>query len=44
VASIIVWGKMARLDFGGKPGVKRWLDKCLARPAYRRLRERKAAS
>ena len=44
VASIIVWGKIARLDFGGKPGVKRWLDKCLARPAYRRLRERKAAS
>ena len=44
VASILVWGKMARLDFGGQPGVKRWLDKCLARPAYRRLRERKAAS
>ena len=40
VASILVWGKMARLDFTAYPDLKRWLDACLARPAYGRLRER----
>ena len=40
VASILVWGKMARLDFTAYPDLKRWLDTCLARPAYGRLRER----
>jgi glutathione S-transferase len=38
VASILVWGKMARLDFSAHPEVTRWLDGCLARPAYRRVR------
>jgi glutathione S-transferase len=40
VASILVWGKMARLDMSGHPKTTRWLDGCLARPAYRRVRER----
>ncbi|MFO1110238.1 MAG: glutathione S-transferase family protein [Bradyrhizobium sp.] len=40
VASILIWGKMARMDLSPYPDLKRWLDACLARPAYRRLRER----
>ena len=40
VASILVWGKMARLDLLNHPEVARWLDACLARPTYHRLRER----
>ena len=40
VASILVWGKMGRLDFSPYPEVGRWLDACLARPAYGRVRER----
>ena len=42
VASILVWGKMARLDLSAHPNVARWLNVCLTRPAYRRVRERKA--
>ena len=42
VASILVWGKMARLDLTAFPDVKRWLGDCLARPAYGRLRDRKS--
>ena len=38
VASILVWGKMARLGLSDHPELKRWLDDCLARPAYRRVR------
>jgi glutathione S-transferase len=38
VASILVWGKMARLELSAYPDLKRWLDACLARPAYERLR------
>jgi glutathione S-transferase len=37
-ASILVWGKMARLNLAAHPEVSRWLDGCLARPAYRRVR------
>jgi glutathione S-transferase len=40
VASILVWGKMGRLDLSPHPEVARWLDACLARPAYGRVRER----
>ncbi len=39
VASILVWGKMARLGLSNHPELKRWLDDCLARPAYRRVRD-----
>src|SRR5512146_41312 len=41
VASILVWGKMGRLDFSPHPHVARWLDACLARPAYGRVRNRR---
>jgi glutathione S-transferase len=40
VASILVWGKMARLDMATHPEAKRWLDACLARSAYGRVRDR----
>lgn len=43
VASILVWGKMARLGLSSHPEVKRWLDKCLARPAYGRVRDWKSS-
>ena len=39
VASILAWGRASRLDFSGHPNVGRWLEKSLARPAYRRVRE-----
>jgi glutathione S-transferase len=39
VASILVWGKMARLSLTAHPELKRWLDNCLARPAYGRVRD-----
>ncbi|MGA8585785.1 MAG: glutathione S-transferase family protein [Roseiarcus sp.] len=42
VASILMWGKMARLDFSAHANVARWLDVCLTRPAYRRFRDRTA--
>ena len=40
VASILAWGKMSRLDFSAHPALAKWLDACLARPAYGRVRER----
>jgi glutathione S-transferase len=39
VASILAWGKMSRLDLSAHPEVTRWLNKCLSRPAYGRVRE-----
>jgi glutathione S-transferase len=42
VASILVWGKMARLALSAHSEVKRWLDGCLARPAYGRVRARRS--
>jgi glutathione S-transferase len=42
VASILVWGKMARLNLSAYPNVARWLNVCLTRPAYGRVRERTA--
>ncbi len=44
VASILVWGKMARLDLSPHSGVTRWLDDSLARPAYGRVRNRTGPS
>jgi len=38
VASILVWGKMARLDLSAYPRLAKWLNACLQRPAYARLR------
>jgi glutathione S-transferase len=40
VAGILAWGKMAKLDLSPHPHVKQWLDRCMARPAYKRVRER----
>jgi glutathione S-transferase len=40
VASILAWGKMGRLGFSAWPVLAKWLDACLARPAYGRVRER----
>src|SRR5262249_42544155 len=40
LASILVWEKMSRLDLSAHLDVARWLDSCLARPAYRRVRDR----
>jgi len=41
VASILAWGKMARLDLSAHREATRWLDNCLARPAYGRVRARR---
>ena len=40
VASILVWGKIARLDMSIHPEATRWLHGCLARAAYGRARDR----
>ncbi len=39
VASILAWGRIARLNFSTHPNVARWLDACLKRPAQLRVRE-----
>ena len=39
VAGILMWGKMARIDLSAYPELTRWLDACLARPAYVRMRD-----
>ena len=39
VAGILIWAKMARLDLSAHPNLTRWLNACLARPAYARLRD-----
>jgi glutathione S-transferase len=40
VASILAWGRMSRLNLSAHPALAKWLDGCLARPAYGRVRER----
>jgi len=39
VASILPWGKMARLNLSEFPEASRWLNSCFARPAYNRVRD-----
>ena len=39
VAGILVWGKLARMELSAYPNLTRWLDACLARPAYARVRD-----
>jgi glutathione S-transferase len=39
VASVVTWGKAARLDLSPYREISRWLEDCLSRPAYKRLRE-----
>jgi glutathione S-transferase len=40
VASVVAWGKIVRLDLSAYPDLTKWLDICLARPAYERVRGR----
>lgn len=44
VASVFSWGKTARLDLSAYPNLKRWLDACLGRPAFLRVREMQKAA
>jgi glutathione S-transferase len=39
VAVILSWASRAQMDLSFVPEVNRWLDACLARPAYLRVRE-----
>ena len=39
VASILAWGRIARLNFSAHANVARWLDACLKRSAQLRVRE-----
>lgn len=39
VASVLAWGKMVRLNLSAHSEVASWLDDCLARPAYGRVRD-----
>lgn len=38
VASVLSWAKTARLDLSAYPNVARWLDACLGREAYGRVK------
>ena len=38
VASVLAWAKTGRLDLSPYPNLAKWLDACLARPAYGRVR------
>lgn len=39
VASVLSWAKTGRLDLSPYPNVVRWLDACLGRPAYGRVKD-----
>jgi glutathione S-transferase len=39
VASILAWGKMARLNLSDFSELSRWLNSCFARSAYNRVRD-----
>jgi glutathione S-transferase len=39
VAVMLSWARRAEMDFSFVPEVDRWLHACLARPAYRRVRD-----
>jgi glutathione S-transferase len=43
VASVLSWAKGARLDLGAYPNISRWLDACLGRPAFGKVREMQKA-
>lgn len=38
VASVCSWAKLIKYDLDSVPNVKAWLDRCLARPAYKAAR------
>jgi glutathione S-transferase len=35
LASVLSWAKLTKIDLSGVPDVAAWLDRCLARPAFR---------
>jgi glutathione S-transferase len=39
VAVVLSWASRAQMDLSSVPEVNRWLDACLARPAYLRVRD-----
>lgn len=39
VASILAWGKMTKLDFSPYPNLVAWLDRCLAREAFQKVKD-----
>jgi glutathione S-transferase len=41
LASIMSWSKPIKYDFGPFPNAGVWLDRCLARPAYKSARSTK---
>jgi len=41
LASICSWSKPIKFDFGPFPNADAWLDRCLARPAYKAARGNK---
>jgi glutathione S-transferase len=41
LASILSWSKPIKYDFGPFPNLAAWLDRCLARPAYKAARSAK---
>ena len=40
VASLFPWAKMAGIDLAPHAALARWVDRCLARPAFERARLR----
>lgn len=43
VASVLSWAKGARLDLSAYPNLSKWLDACLGRPAFGKVREMQKA-
>ena len=41
LASVLSWSKPIKFDFGPYPNAGAWLDRCLARPAYKAARATK---
>jgi glutathione S-transferase len=39
VASVLAWALFAKVDLGKTPNVKRWLQECVARPAFAKARQ-----
>lgn len=43
VASVLSWAKGAKLDLSAYPNLAKWLDTCLGRPAFGKVREMQKA-
>lgn len=44
VASVLSWAKTGQFDLSAYPNLAKWLDTCLARPAYQRVRDMQKAA